>query len=146
MADIKRVIDIAAKVPVLLRDSTGTPITGVVFGDVTAKFRKFGETSLTSKTVTGSNWFEVGDGWYDLLFTAGDLGTLKDFNYIAIESGSVQWNGFAEVIPEEENDIKAKTDAIKAKTDNLPADPASDTNVDAVQAALDSGVILKVSK
>jgi hypothetical protein len=80
MADIERKINVAAKMPVLLMDSSGARITGVVHGDVTASYRKFGQTAFTSKTIDGTNWFEVGKGWYDILFTAGELDTLKDFN------------------------------------------------------------------
>jgi hypothetical protein len=112
MALIERKISVQAKVPVLLRDSTGAPITGVAHGDVTVKYRKYGQTSFTAKAVDGSKWFEVGNGWYDILFTTTELNTLKDFNYIVTEASAIQWNGFAEIIPQEKSEAKTAIDSL----------------------------------
>jgi hypothetical protein len=124
MADIERKISVAAKMPVLLRDTSGVPVTGVVFGGVTVKYRKFGQTSFTTKTISGSDWFEVGDGWYDVLFSASELDTVEDFNYIVQEASSVQWNGFAVIVPETRSEIKTKTDTIDSNIDDLQLDVA----------------------
>ena len=119
MADIERLIGVAAKLPVYLRDANGDPVTGVVFGDVTVKYRKYGATSLTTKTIITTDWGEVGNGLYDLSFTAAEFNTLKDFTWVAIEASSKQWTGFGQIISEEKSTTIATINNV-------------DTNVDAV--------------
>lgn len=55
------------------------PATGLTPGDVVCKYRKDGQTALTTKTLDGSNWIEVGDGFYILKFTATEMDTLGYF-------------------------------------------------------------------
>jgi hypothetical protein len=121
---IERKVNTANTLPVMLRDSSGAPVTGVVFGSVTCKYQKFGDTSLTTKTIDGTNWTEIGQGKYDIDFTAGELDTLNDFIYLVTEAISIQYNGLAEIVPETKSEIKTKTDTIDSNIDDLQLDVA----------------------
>jgi hypothetical protein len=57
----------------------GAPALGVLPADVTCKFRKQGQTSLTSKTLTSTSWVEIGLGYYALKWSAVDLNTVGSF-------------------------------------------------------------------
>ncbi len=52
--------------PIVLVSSADfkTPITGVVFGDVTIKYSRGGDTSLTTYTIATGDWKEAGEGNY----------------------------------------------------------------------------------
>jgi hypothetical protein len=59
------------------------------------------------------------------------------FIYEVIVSGSVNYPGMFEIRSNDNDDIKSDTAGIKTNTDNLPADPASETNVDSNEAKID---------
>jgi hypothetical protein len=112
MALIERKISIQDKVPVLLRDDNGDPVTGIAHGDVTLKYRKYGQTSLTTKTIDATNWFEVSDGLYDVLFTSAEFNTLKEFTFIVNATGVKQQTMIIEIIPEEKSEAKTAIDSL----------------------------------
>lgn len=89
----------ARELPVILTDSSDfiTGLTGKVFGNVTCKFRKNGETSWTVKSITAGNWHEIGNGHYTIDFLTGDLNTAGLFEYIVIVTGSLDYSGLFEV-------------------------------------------------
>ena len=59
----------------------GVPALGVLPTDLTVRFRKQGETALTTKTMDGTNWIEIGEGFYILKRTAEETDTLGIFFY-----------------------------------------------------------------
>jgi hypothetical protein len=118
---IQRKVSTADTLPVMLRDSSGVPVTGKVFGDITCKYQKHGETGLTSKTIDGTNWTEIGQGKYEIDFTAGELDTLKDFTYLVTEAGSIQFNGLVEIVSDTNTDLGGKIDVIDANITSLLA-------------------------
>lgn len=89
----------ARELPVILTDSSDfiTGLTGKVFGNVTCKFRKDGETSWTVKAITAGNWHEIGNGHYTIDFITDDLDTAGLFEYIVIVTGSLDYSGLFEV-------------------------------------------------
>lgn len=56
-----------------------TPKTGYAFSGVACKHQKQGAATLTTKTLSGSNFRHVGEGIYEVDFTAGELDTLGSF-------------------------------------------------------------------
>lgn len=111
----------ARTLPVILIDSSDfiTPITGTVFGDVTCKFRKEGDTSWTTKTIDATNWTEIDDGHYDIDFTAGNLDTNGLFIYIVTVSGALQYSGLFIIRTNTNDDIKADTAATLVDTNEI---------------------------
>jgi hypothetical protein len=73
---------VAKDVGVTLLDSLDVPVTGVLFGSVTVRFRKNGAAGFTTKSVLAGEWNEVGDGIYLLTFTAGELDTAGNFRFL----------------------------------------------------------------
>lgn len=58
---------------------SGVPATGVLPGQVVAKYRKQGSTTLSTKALSVSNWIEVGFGFYILKWDSQDTDTLGSF-------------------------------------------------------------------
>ncbi len=87
----------AITLPVLLRDASNDPVTGVVFGDVTCTYSKAGG-ALGTLTVTADNWTEIGQGMYTLDFTAAELDTLGWFGYMVTGAGAKQYDNTVMVI------------------------------------------------
>lgn len=66
-----------AALTVFLRlTATGLGATGLTFSSVTCDFRKAGAGSFSSLTLTGANFTEIGNGWYEIDFAAGDTNVL----------------------------------------------------------------------
>jgi len=116
---------VARALPVFLIDSTDhvTPKTGIAEGSVTVKISKNLGT-LTAFTLTGL-WTEIGQGLYKIAFAATDLDTVGFFGYLVTATGCDQFSGMQYV-----GTLGTNVAAVKAKTDNLPANPASQTNLD----------------
>jgi hypothetical protein len=114
MANIKRDKSVAAKLPVMMRDSSGNPVTGLADTDVVVKYQKQ-NGSLTTKTMSPSNWTEVGQGKYDISFTATELNTEGDFFYPVTGTGAEQFSGLARI---ELNRNLFKTDEFRTLTYN----------------------------
>ena len=75
-----------------------TPVTGVVFGSVTCEYRKAGAASFTAKTVTAPNFRELGNGFYGITFTAGELDTLGVFAWVVNGAGFAQSANTADIV------------------------------------------------
>lgn len=67
----------------LYLELSGTAATGVLFSDVTVKFKKFGSDTLTTKTMTTNDWVELGDGFYVLKWSPSEMDTAGKFFYTA---------------------------------------------------------------
>jgi len=70
---------IAADLIAILTDSSGLPVTGLVYSDVTVQYRKEGAGSFTNKALTAPDFVELGSGIYTIAFTAAELDTLGSF-------------------------------------------------------------------
>jgi len=128
---IKLKQSIARTLPVMLIDSSDhiAPKVGIAEGSVTVKTSKDGG-ALTNFTLTDL-WTELGQGLYSIDFAAGDLNTVGYFAYLVTAAGCDQYSGMAYVdsFSDYKADVsalalEATAQAIKAKTDNLPVDPA----------------------
>ena len=62
------------------------PALGVLPSDVTCRYHKAGQTTLTAKVIDTTNWFELGNGFYTLRFTAAEMDTQGSFFYLLSSS------------------------------------------------------------
>lgn len=60
---------------------SGTPVTGVAFGDVTVSYRRAGDATLQTKILTVDDWVEVGNGLYVLDWGTDDMANVGPFYY-----------------------------------------------------------------
>lgn len=139
---IKLKQSVARTLPVMMIDSTDhiAPKTGIAEGIVTVVTSKNGG-ALTGFTLTGL-WTELGQGLYTIDFAIGDLNTVGFFAYLVTAAGCDQYSGVVYV--DSFSDYKADVSAlaleataqnIKDKTDNLPVDPADQSQLeDAITA------------
>ena len=96
--------------PCRLIDSTDflTPKDSIVFDDASLiiRYRKEGETSFTVKTIVTEDWINVGEGWYDIRFTASELDTKKNFDYEVECSGCITFSRRIELVDNVEAVLK----------------------------------------
>jgi hypothetical protein len=93
-------VDEAASLPVIILDDSDfkTVETGVAFGDVTCKYAKEGDSSLSTFTLDATNWDEIGQGIYEVDFTASELDTLGYFKFVVYGTGYLTYYGLARVV------------------------------------------------
>jgi len=96
------------------------------------------DLSDNSLDVNGASMTEIAMGKYKYDFSGADA--TKDYSVIC--DGGVALTGYDRyafgTYSGDIGTIDTIVDAIKAKTDNLPADPASETNVDANETKIDT--------
>jgi hypothetical protein len=147
-------------IPVGIADSvTGLGITGLAFNasGLSCKLAKSG-LAATTKTLTAPDWVEIGNGWYYVKLSTSECDTLGVGSLIVIYTagGNTAENLYPfGVVANLESDtfvrlgapaggsvsadiaaVKTDTAAVKAKTDNLPATPASEATLTAHTATL----------
>lgn len=95
------------------------------------------DLSDNSLDVDGASMTEIAMGKYKYDFSGAD--DTKDYTAICYEGTTlVGYDRYAfGTYSGDIGTIDATADAIKAKTDNLPADPASETNIDANETKID---------
>jgi hypothetical protein len=123
---------IERKLPVYLIDSSGVPITGVAWDDVTpptVKYQKEGASGLTSKTLSASNWIEIGQGSYEVVFTSTELNTKGKFTYFATADGALQYPGLVQIA---NKDIEAFDTEVWASTVRTLTAGTKDTEIDQI--------------
>jgi hypothetical protein len=97
--------------PVVLIDDDDflTAKTGVAFGDVTCKYSFEGATSLTTYTVTATEWKEAGEGKYWLLIGASEFTAEGKYEVSVTVTDAIVYNFTVEVrdktIAESMNDV-----------------------------------------
>lgn len=64
----------------------GTPVTGVTHSQVVVQYKKAGQLSFQSFTTLTTNWIELGDGYYTLIFGPLQTDTTGTFVYKATGS------------------------------------------------------------
>ena len=91
---------VAHSVPVKLvaDDDFRSQVTGKGGGDVTVRYKQYGASSWSSKDVSASGWDEIGNGYYEIDLTAGELDTLGRFDYQVECSGCLDYNGAVVVV------------------------------------------------
>jgi len=109
-------------------DDYETPMTGVLYNDanLVVKYAKYGDSALSTKTLGSSDWIELGEGVYDIVFSATELDTLGEFKFVVLYENvsgvkSLNYYGKAQVVSElwgKNSDVQA----IKAQTDKLQFD------------------------
>lgn len=102
---------VAHSVPVKLVDDGDfhTQVTGKAGGDVTVRYKKYGASSWSAKDVSSSGWDEIGNGYYEIDFAAGDYDTVGRFDYQVECSGCLDYNGAVVVV--EHNPFNVQQDA-----------------------------------
>jgi len=118
--------DASAELPVILRDDDdyASAKTGIAFGAVTLKFRKWPAVAWTTDTIDSGNWTEVGDGHYTWDATSSDLNTAGLFFYIVQAADCVQYEGSVYVSTNDFDDLATDIAALN--------DPAASAIADAV--------------
>lgn len=58
-----------------------TPATGVAHSAVAVMYKKSGQAVWTTKTLTLSDWSELGGGMYSIRFSASEMNTTGDFTF-----------------------------------------------------------------
>lgn len=71
---------------VLLLNGT-VPAVGITNSNVSVKYKKTGQTSFQTLTVTTLNWIEIGNGFYTLVFSPIETDTVGTFAYNATGAG-----------------------------------------------------------
>lgn len=90
---------VIAPLVALVVNTSGAPVTGLVFGNMTCLYRKEGAGSFTSKTITALNWIEIGNGIYTVTFTASELDTLGSFTFLLNSAGNAQSVTIVTIVP-----------------------------------------------
>lgn len=68
--------------------SGGSPVTGVVVGDVTVWYLPAGASSLQPKTLAAEDWTEIGNGLYTLAWSESEMGSIGPFYATVDASGA----------------------------------------------------------
>lgn len=135
---------VAVRVPVVLLDSSGNPVTGTAFGSVTASVEK-SDGSTVALTVTGADWTENtsggfnGGGKYTLLLPSSALNLNGPLTYAVKVAGARHYFGTLKVVAQEEADSYAAIAAVQT-TVNSTATQAGLDSVNSNIAILDARV------
>jgi hypothetical protein len=62
------------------------PATSLLYTDVTVNIKKSGQTAFTPKVLASTDWVNLGNGLYTLVFSALDMDTLGDFTFVLSSS------------------------------------------------------------
>lgn len=86
---------IARDFPCILTDDTDFKArkTGIAYTSVTVEYLKAGDSSFTEKTLASEDWIELGNGIYDVKFTASELDTKGKFIWNVKGSGFLDFSG-----------------------------------------------------
>lgn len=86
---------IARDLPCILVDDTDfkTRETGVAYTAVTVEYAKEGDSSFTEKTLASEDWDEIGNGIYNISFTAAELDTKGKFIFNVKGTGYLDYSG-----------------------------------------------------
>jgi hypothetical protein len=69
--------------------TTDLPRTGIVFSQVVVSYKKSTATSFTTKTLVTGDFREIGNGIYEISFSAAELNTLGSFLYLVQGGGTL---------------------------------------------------------
>lgn len=83
---------------IYLEDSDGNPVTGLADTDLTADLRK-GSGSFIAFPLSGSNFSEVGDGFYDVTLSSTDTDTLGNL-YLRVTGADIKTALFSALVAE----------------------------------------------
>jgi hypothetical protein len=70
----------------------GVPAVGVTYSSLTIRYKKFGQSSFTTRTIVSSDWVSLGNGFYTLKWPASLVDTLGTFLYTI---GGAAFDNFA---------------------------------------------------
>jgi hypothetical protein len=77
----------ATWLPFFAQDANGV-VTGITYAQVIVSYKKAGGLALVSKTLSSTGSFrEIGQGFYEISFTAAELNTLGTFAWIVSSNG-----------------------------------------------------------
>lgn len=112
-----------------LTNSSNVPVTGLIFSDVTCKYAKYGDSGLTTKTLTNINFLEIGAGVYTITFTTTELNTIGAFVWIVTGASIQQSYNLAniEVAANATSPIVTQTCVISGYVVNAKGAPVVDT-------------------
>lgn len=79
----------SGSITIFLELSAGGAATGLTSSSVTAGLKKEGESSFSAFTLSGSNFTEIGSGFYEVDFTSGNTNVLGNL-YLSIIGATVK--------------------------------------------------------
>lgn len=144
------IVNQTAQLPVRLITAAGAPATNIAAADIlngVAQIIKGDNTTNTIAVVNGSTWIEVDSnqspGLYHLRLTPGINTVLGPLQYTIYPSATAftAFVGTESVVTDNTADISA----IKAKTDNLPANPAATSDITAATTSIKGAQDLSIS-
>lgn len=95
---------VSANIVVLLTKDN-IAVTGLTYSSVTARFRKEGGSSFSTKTLTAPTFVEIGYGVYTITFSAADLGTAGSFVVVVTGASIDQSTTLVNVLPATETSV-----------------------------------------
>lgn len=76
-----------------------TPEVSLTYADLTCRYAKAGDTSLATKSLSSSNTRHLGQGIYEIDFTAAELDTLGAFMAQVTASGALPYYREDQIVP-----------------------------------------------
>lgn len=117
----------AAQLVVRLLDASDNPVLSVPASSVTAKYKKQGDTSWTSKTVSAGEWASGPDGRYLLLFSSSELDTEGRFTYRVLVSGADTFTGDVDLVADWATVVDQLEDLINGLSGKVSTDAIEQT-------------------
>jgi len=126
-------VSVASDVIVIFTTGGSTPVTGQTFSDVTCTFRKNGG-SFVAKTLDGTNFAEVGNGTYEITFTAVELDTVGDFTVVCTGAAIDQSTTIIQIVAATQatTPVSLQTCIINGHVNNLNGTPVPNVSVTAL--------------
>lgn len=88
----------AAPLTVAIMNADGSPALGLDAASVTCQFRRADDSIFISKALDGSNFAELGNGFYQVTFTAAELSTVGVFLFVLNGAGLRQASNEAQIV------------------------------------------------
>lgn len=89
---------VAAPLTLAIMNTDGSPALSLVAASVTCQFRRADDSVFLSKSLDGSNFAELGNGFYQITFSASDLATVGVFLFVVNGAGLRQSSNEAQVV------------------------------------------------
>lgn len=79
--------NLPAELLAAVTNTDGTPATLLTFASVQVQFRKQGDPSFNNKVLSTANFVEIGQGFYKIVFDAGELNIPGPFAFVVFGAG-----------------------------------------------------------
>lgn len=91
--------NVTAELVIAITKADGTPATGLTFSSVLCQYLRAGDGTFTTKTLTGLNFIEKGNGFYGVTFDgASELNVIGQFAFVLYGAGLQTSQNSAQVV------------------------------------------------